>query len=83
MNRVNRRNRHRTRMTIRIKKKCNLADSLKNRDSKGKGQEKQCIEVRWGNKTRAKRKIMIIQVTDMRSVKKHMMKESHQMVTLT
>jgi len=49
-----------------------LADSLENEDSKGKGQEKHCVDVRWGNKTKAKRKIMIIQITDKRSVKKQM-----------
>jgi len=32
------------------------------------------VDVRWGNKTGAKRKIMIMQITDMRSVKKQMMK---------
>jgi len=49
-----------------------LADSLENEDIKGKGQEKHCVGVTWGIKTTAKRKIMIIQITDMRNVKKQM-----------
>lgn len=48
-----------------------MADSLENEDSKGKGQEEQCIDVRWGNKTMAKRKMMI-QITGMRIVRKQM-----------
>jgi hypothetical protein len=51
-----------------------MADSFENEDSKGKGQEKYCVDIRWGNKTRAKGKIMIIQITDMRTVKKQMRK---------
>lgn len=50
MDGVNRRNRHKTKMTFRIKKKCNLADSLENEDSKGKGQEKHCVDVGRGKK---------------------------------
>jgi hypothetical protein len=46
---------------------------LENEDSKCKGQAKHCGDVSWGNKTRAKRKIMIIQTTYKRSVKKQMM----------
>jgi len=42
------------------------------RTAKKNCQEKHYVNVRWGNKTRDKRKIMIIQVTDKRSVKKQM-----------
>jgi hypothetical protein len=46
---------------------------LENEDSKGKGQEKHRVDVRWGNKTRSKEILMITQTADMRGVKKQMM----------
>jgi hypothetical protein len=46
---------------------------LENKESKGKGQEKYCVDLGGGRIIKKKRKIMIIQITDMRGMKKQMM----------